>query len=114
MQPIAYEILPLYIYFEIHLLLYKRSFLRICGLSIFPSCMIYYLIIKPIVAIQSLFNYKYKIMKTIKNSLMLIALVLTSYSCEPEKLPENTTVNPINISADNGNTDDEVEDRKKG
>ncbi len=53
-------------------------------------------------------------MKTIKNSLMLIALVLTSYSCEPEKLPENTTVNPINISADNGNTDDEVEDRKKG
>lgn len=53
-------------------------------------------------------------MKTFKNLLSLTFLILIAYSCEPEELPENKTSNHTNISADSGDQDDEVEDRKEG
>jgi len=53
-------------------------------------------------------------MKTFKNLLSLTFLILITYSCEPEKLPEDKALNPTNISADTGDDADEVEDRKKG
>lgn len=53
-------------------------------------------------------------MKTFKNLLSLTFLILIAYSCEPEELPEDKTLNPTNISADTGDQDDEEEDRKEG
>lgn len=52
-------------------------------------------------------------MKTIKNLLSLSFLILITYSCEPEELPnENNQLNiPNNVSA-HGDQDDDVEDRK--
>lgn len=52
-------------------------------------------------------------MKTIKNLLSLSFLVIITYSCEPEELPnENNQLNfPINELA-SGDKDDDVEDRK--
>lgn len=51
------------------------------------------------------------IMKIIRNLLLLSSILLISYSCEPEDLPDDSLDSPTNISA-HGDQDDDVEDRK--
>lgn len=51
-------------------------------------------------------------MKTIKNLLSLSFLVLITYSCEPEELPEINNKTIDNVSADTGNQGDVEKDRK--
>lgn len=51
-------------------------------------------------------------MKTIKNLLSLSFLILITYSCEPDELPEINYMTIGNVSADTGNQGDVVEDRK--
>jgi hypothetical protein len=50
-------------------------------------------------------------MKKLKFLLSLTLLVLTAYSCEPEELPPSEPDAVEDVSA-NGDTDDEVTDRK--
>lgn len=59
-------------------------------------------------------------MKTIKNLLSIAFLLIVAYSCEPEEIPENDNLTEAqnikdmdgeNISADTGDTDNEVDDR---
>ncbi|WP_417888067.1 hypothetical protein [Zunongwangia sp.] len=51
-------------------------------------------------------------MKTFKNLLSLTFITLLAYSCEPEELPNNTSLQQDIITADTGDQDDEVVDRK--
>ncbi|MEO2070907.1 hypothetical protein INR75_19780 [Zunongwangia sp. SCSIO 43204] len=50
-------------------------------------------------------------MKTFKNLLSLTFITLLAYSCEPEELPNNTSLQQDIITADTGDQDDEVEER---
>tara|TARA_R110002012_G_scaffold321439_1_gene549199 strand:+ start:1299 stop:1460 length:162 start_codon:yes stop_codon:yes gene_type:complete len=50
-------------------------------------------------------------MKNFKNLLILSIIALFTYSCEPEEMPQDEVQAVDNISA-NGESDDEVKDRK--
>ncbi|MCL6218818.1 hypothetical protein [Zunongwangia pacifica] len=52
-------------------------------------------------------------MRTITNFLSLVCLIAITYSCEPEELPADNTINQEKIHADDTGNDDEgeVEDR---
>ncbi|MDR5591098.1 hypothetical protein [Christiangramia sp. SM2212] len=50
-------------------------------------------------------------MKTFKNLLILSIIILFSYSCEPEEMPQDEVTAVDNISA-TGDSKDEVKDRK--
>lgn len=51
-------------------------------------------------------------MKIIKNLLCLSFLILITYSCEPDELPDINYMPIENVSADTGNQGDVEEDRK--
>lgn len=52
-------------------------------------------------------------MKTIKNLLSLSFLILLTYSCEPEELPQTNPLIIDNVSADTGDQGEEPENRGK-
>jgi hypothetical protein len=53
-------------------------------------------------------------MKTFKNLLILSIIAVFTYSCEPEELPENTTMEIEYITAGTGDQAEEEETRKNG
>ena len=51
-------------------------------------------------------------MRTLTHFLSLTCLMAITYSCEPEELPADNTINQKEIRADKGSDDAEIEDRK--
>lgn len=51
-------------------------------------------------------------MRTFTNILSLACLIAITYSCTPEELSTDNTINQKEIRADKGNDEGEVEDRK--
>jgi|TARA_R100000501_G_C2626844_1_gene120625 hypothetical protein len=51
-------------------------------------------------------------MKTFKNLSILSIIVLLTYSCEPEELPENTSMEIEDITVATGDQAEEEEKRK--